>query len=236
MKNNKSMNFLIAVMACLLVLNLYLTFNLQGRLNTIEANGLKSQDNGLINNPNNPKFQELERLEVSSDNDPVKGSEDALIEIVEFSDFECPFCARFFEQTLPLLEENYIKTGKVKLVYRDFPLGFHKNAQKAAEAAECANEQGKFWEYHDKIFSNQQSLDIASLKQYAKDVGLDALKFDSCLDSGRMSEEVRADSRDGAGYGVTGTPTFFINGIKLVGAQPYEAFKQVIEQELERLG
>ncbi len=114
-----------------------------------------------------PTNQGLQPLQVQyitdiTDNDPVKGSEDAPITIVEFSDFECPFCGRFFSQTLPLIEDNYIDTGKVKFVYRDFPLSFHPQAQPAAEAAECANEQGKFWDYHDKIFNNQGALSTAS--------------------------------------------------------------------------
>ncbi|UCD02943.1 MAG: DsbA family protein, partial [Candidatus Aenigmatarchaeota archaeon] len=123
------------------------------------------------------------------DGDYVKGDENAPVTIIEYSDFECPFCARFWEQTLPEIEENYIKTGKVKLIYRDFPLGFHANAQKAAEASECAGEQGKFWEYHDVLYDTR-ALSVSDLKQHAKDLGLDSTKFDSCLDSGKYAEEV----------------------------------------------
>lgn len=183
----------------------------------------------LGNEPGQPS-----RIAASADDDTVRGSKDAPVTIIEFSDFECPFCTRFYEQTLPLIEENYIKTGKVKFIYRDFPLSFHKNAQKAAEAAECADEQGKFWEMHDKIFENQNALDVTSLKQYAKDLGLDTTKFDSCLDSGKYADEVQRDFTDGQSYGVSGTPTFFINGIEVVGAQPYNTFEQIIEQELKK--
>jgi protein-disulfide isomerase len=178
--------------------------------------------------------QEVKRVEVSLDDDPIKGDANAPVTIVEFSDFQCPFCGRFYKQTLPLIEKEYINTGKVKLIFRDFPLNFHENAQKAAEAAECADEQGKFWEYHDKIFENQKKLDMTSLKGYAAEIGLDIEKFDSCIDTGKYSSEVQKDFNDGSRYGVSGTPTFFINGIKLVGAYPFDAFKQIIDAELTK--
>ena len=132
------------------------------------------------------------------------------------------------------LKEQYIDTGKVKLIYRDFPLGFHKNAQKAAEATECAEEQdtNKFWEMHDKIFENQQAITVSDLKGYAKDMGLDTTQFDECLDTDKYKDEVLQDLQDGQKAGVSGTPTFFVNGKPLVGAQPFEAFKQLIEEEL----
>lgn len=109
---------------------------------------------------------------------------------------------------------------------------FHENAQKAAEASECADEQGKFWEYHDTIFENQNLIDISSLKKYAADLGLNTAEFDSCLDSGEMASEVQKDFKDGQSYGVQGTPAFFINGIPISGAQPYEVFEQAIESQL----
>jgi protein-disulfide isomerase len=176
--------------------------------------------------------QDSPKSKYSADNDPVKGSKDAPVTIIEFSDFECSFCARFYSQTLPQIDENYIRTGKVKLIFRDYPLGFHQYAKKAAEASECADEQDKYWEYHDKLFENRNALDIESLKQYAVDLGLDATTFNECLDSGTMASEVEKDFQDGVGYGVTGSPTFFINEVKVVGAQPYEVFEQIIEQEL----
>jgi len=170
------------------------------------------------------------------DDDPVKGSASAPVTIIEFSDFQCPFCSRFWKDTLPLIEENYIKTGKAKLVYRDFPLGFHPQGLPAAEAAECANEQGKFWEMHDKIYANQDSMSIDSYKKWAKDLGLDASKFSQCLDSEKYKAEVLKDQSDGQAAGVSGTPTFYINGVQVVGAQPYDAFKQVIDSELSKRG
>ena len=174
----------------------------------------------------------LEKQDVKYDGAPILGEEDAPVTIVEFSDFQCPYCARFFEQTFPQLKENYIKTGKVKLAFRHLPLSFHQYAQKTAEASECANEQGKFWEYHDTVFSNQDQLSDTILSIWAGEIGLDVKKFDDCLESGKYKEKVQADSNDAGSYGVSGTPSFFVNGKLLVGAQPYEAFQQVIDAEL----
>ena len=174
----------------------------------------------------------LEKQDVKYDGAPILGEEDAPVTIVEFSDFQCPYCARFFEQTFPQLKENYIKTGKVKLAFRHLPLSFHQYAQKTAEASECANEQGKFWEYHDTVFNNQDQLSDTILSTWAGEIGLDVKKFDDCLESGKYKEKVQADSNDAGSYGVSGTPSFFINGKLLVGAQPYEAFQQVIDAEL----
>lgn len=177
---------------------------------------------------------ETARLDVSIDDDTIKGDKNAPVTIIEFSDFECPFCTRFYKNTLPQLEEEYIKTGKVKFVYRDFPLSFHANAQKAAEAAECAAEQNKFWEMHDKLFEEGVKGGVDSFKQFASELGLDTAEFNDCLDSDKMTSEVKKDFADGQKAGVSGTPAFFINGISLSGAQPFESFKQVIEAELEK--
>ena len=184
-------------------------------------------------------------FQVSLDDDPVKGNPNAPVTIVEFSDFQCPFCLRFFDQTLPLIEENYINTGKIKLVYKDFPLvSLHPNVKSVHVAAECADEQGKFWEYHDVLFEKQSewqrlsSSDLqTTLVQYADDFGLQTASFEACLNSPEMLEEVNADFLQAASYGATGTPTFFIgnekNGfIKLVGAQPYAAFQAAIDAQL----
>jgi protein-disulfide isomerase len=173
-------------------------------------------------------------MKTLADDDAFKGSEDAPVTIVEFSDFECPFCARFYKQTLGKIEEEYIKTGKVKLVYRDYPLPFHTHAQKAAEAAECAGEQGKFWEMHNKLFEEGVKGGVESFKQFAADIGLDTEKFNDCLDSGKMAEEVQKDMKDGSAAGIRGTPGFIINGQLVSGAQPFENFKRVIESELAK--
>ena len=130
--------------------------------------------------------------------------------------------------------KEYVETGKAKFVFRDYPLEFHPEAQKAAEASECAHEQGKFWEYHDKIFENQQSLSVANEKQWAKDLGLDSAKFDNCLDSGKYAEEVKKDAAEGSAAGVSGTPGFFVNNQIISGAVPFEVFKQAIEAELAK--
>ncbi len=163
---------------------------------------------------------------------PVRGSPDAKVTIVEFSDFECPFCQRA-EPTVRQVMNDY--AGKVRLVYMQFPLSFHPNAQKAAEANECAGDQGKFWEYHDKLFDSAR-LDAPSLKSQAAALGLDVVKFNSCLDSGANAAKVAAMQGMGSQNGVSGTPTFFINGQPLVGAQPYSNFKAVLDQQLAAAG
>lgn len=185
--------------------------------------------------PNVPSTGEAPAIDNSKliDDDAVKGDKNAPVTIVEFSDYECPFCEKFYTQTLPQIEENYIKTGKVKLIYRDYPLGFHAQAQKAAEAAECAEEQGKYYEMHNLLFEKGVAGGVGSFKEYAKEIKLDAAKFNECLDFGKMSSEVQKDAADGSKYGVQGTPAFFINGKLLSGAQPYAVFQQAIEAELK---
>jgi protein-disulfide isomerase len=173
---------------------------------------------------------------VSVDDDPIKGNPNAKITIIEFSDFQCPFCKKVLP-TIQKILENY--SDKVKFVYRDFPLDFHNNAQIAAEASECADDQGKFWEYHNLLFGKQKEWEeadgVKKFKKYAESLKLDAEKFDQCLDSGKYEEEVKKDLSDGKKNGVSGTPAFFINGRKLVGAQPYEEFKKIIDEELNKL-
>ncbi len=222
MKKPDLLTILIGILLVLTLANSYMTFKLYSKFDSLGGGNNNGQP---VNQPS--------KVQVSAEEDAVKGSKNAPVTIIEFSDYQCPFCAKFYLETFPQIEESYIKTGKVKFVYRDFPLGFHQFAQKAAEASECADEQGKFWEYQDKIFKNQQVLDIANLKQYAKDLGLDAAKFNDCLDSGKMASEVQKDLKDGQSYGVDGTPAFFINDIFVGGAQPFSVFQQVIEQALK---
>ena len=162
---------------------------------------------------------------------PVKGPANAPVTIVAWSDFECPFCSRVVP-TLKALEEEY--KGKIKIAFKHQPLPFHPNAKPAAAASMAAHEQGKFWEYHDKLFENQRALDRASLEKYAQDLKLDMAKFKAALDSGKYNEMIEADSAEGSRVGANGTPTFFINGRTLVGAQPLEAFKRVIDEELKK--
>ena len=173
------------------------------------------------------------RIDVATDGDPSFGPESAPVTIIEFSDFQCPFCARVVP-TLHAIRDRYGE--KVRVVFRDYPLDFHQEAQKAAEAAQCADEQDRFWDYHDKLFENQKALQVDQLKAHAASIGLDGDSFATCLDSGKFASEVKADFRDGAEAGVTGTPAFFVNGRFINGAQPLEAFVSVIEQELERAG
>lgn len=166
------------------------------------------------------------------DDDTVKGDANAPVTIVEWSDYECPFCARFYSETFKQIDEKYIKTGKVKFAYRDFPLSFHQQAQKAAEAAECAGEQGKYFEMHDLLFEKGVVGGVATFKGYAKDIGLDTADFNTCLDSGEMASEVQKDFLDGQKVGIQGTPGFFVNGVEVSGAQPFSVFEQVIEAAL----
>jgi protein-disulfide isomerase len=150
--------------------------------------------------------------------DPVRGVASAPVTIIEFSDYQCPFCARV-NPTLEQVRKTY--GDKVKIIFKDFPLPNHPQAPKAAEAAHCAGEQGKYWELHDHMFANQRALNVPELKQYAATLGLDAAKFNQCLESGER-------------MGVNSTPTLYINGRPLIGAQPFEAFKQIIDEELSR--
>jgi protein-disulfide isomerase len=162
---------------------------------------------------------------------PVKGPANAPVTIVAWSDFECPFCSRVVP-TLKQLEEEY--KGKIKVAFKHQPLPFHPNAKPAAAAAMAAHEQDKFWEYHDKLFANQRALDRASLEKYAEELKLDMGKFKAALDSGKYNALIEADSAEGSRVGANGTPTFFINGRTLVGAQPVDAFKRMIDEELKK--
>ena len=161
----------------------------------------------------------------------VVGDHNAEIILVEFSDYQCPYSKRTRE-TVEKVLETY--KGKVGYAFLDFPLAFHKEAPKAHEAAHCAGEQGKYTEYSKKLFNNQKKLSVDDLKKYAKDLKLDTKKFNQCLDQQKYAERVQQLTAKGRGVGVSGTPAFFINGIMISGAQPYEAFEEVIEGELNR--
>ena len=157
----------------------------------------------------------------------------APITIVEFSDFQCPYCARL----IPTLEEVKKKYGdKVRIVFQQYPLAFHQFAQKAAEASLCAHEQGKFWELHDAMFQNQQNLAVEQLKAKATELGMNADQFNACLDQGKFASQVAADLEAGTKAGVNGTPAMFINGRFLSGAQPLGEITKVIDDELQRKG
>lgn len=171
---------------------------------------------------------------------PTKGSIDAPVIMVEFTDFQCSFCTRFALNTLPLIEEAYIKTGKVKIVFRNFAF-LGPASQLAAQAGECAHEQRRFWEYHDKLFADslaqgRSAFSKDNLKRLATKLGLDSEAFNQCLDSGKYLEEVQNDRAEGERLGVRGVPWFFINGREVVGAQPFSVFQQIIEEELKKRG
>lgn len=171
--------------------------------------------------------------------EPFKGAANAKIAVIEFSDFQCPFCGRYDKETYPQLEKEYIETGKIKYVWRDYPLDFHKQAFKAAEAAHCAGEQGKFWDMHDHLFENQKNLALEELPKYAESLKLNKTLFQQCLDSGRYAEDIKKDMTEAGNAGISGTPSFLIglvqpNGTvkvtkKLVGAKPYAEFKAAID-------
>jgi len=166
---------------------------------------------------------------------PAKGNADAKVTFVEFSDYECPFCGRFYTDVYQLLEKEYIATGKVKLVFKDFPLSFHPSAQKAAESAHCVRDQKGdegYFLMHNLLFENQQSLSVENEKKWARTLGVDGAAFDTCLDSGKYAKLVQDNLVYGQSLGVSGTPTSYINGKEIVGAQPYSVVKQMIEDEL----
>ena len=172
------------------------------------------------------------RADVGATDAPSLGAADAPITIVEFSDFHCPYCKR----VLPTLTELRSRYGdKIRLVFRDFPLdNLHPLARRAAEAARCAKDQNRFWDYHDVLFAKAPAASPEQLKQYAVEIGLDAPKFDHCLSSGAHASAVQKDFEEGARLGVTGTPGFFVNGQFISGAQPIETFVRVIDEELKR--
>ncbi|HEX9664556.1 MAG TPA: thioredoxin domain-containing protein [Patescibacteria group bacterium] len=166
-----------------------------------------------------------------TDQDHTIGPADAKVTIVEFSDFECPFCGRSYPVVKQILTDYQ---DQVRFVYKHYPLGFHPLAQPAAEASECAGEQGKFWEYHDQIFENQSLMTSENLRQWAKDLGLNSSQFNRCLDLATYADKVKADLALGNANDVSGTPAFFINNMLVAGSYPYEAMKQVIDQELSK--
>lgn len=213
----------------------------QSDLNT----AISKLESKIITSPQSPSQPNTQPIRVSIDDDPMKGNPNAPITIIEFSDYECPFCGRFYVNTLPLIEENYINTGKVNFVYRDFPIqSIHPNAVPAALAAECADDQGMFWQFHDMIFENKSIWEklegeklLNEFGRYSVVLGLNIEEFNSCLESNKHLDEVRNDLQDGQSYGVSGTPGFFIGNdnsgyIKVSGAKPYPIFEEILEEML----
>jgi protein-disulfide isomerase len=192
--------------------------------------------------PQAPPAQALSRVSVGDG--PSLGTPDAPVTIIEFSDYQCPFCGRFFKQTFAALKAQYIDTGKVRYVFRDFPLDkLHPQARKAAEAAHCAGEQGKYWEMHDTLFTNQAALKVENLQAFARDLGVEVDAFNACLDQGQYANAVNQHQAAGAAVGITGTPAFFIGKTSsdgtieatlIKGAYPLTAFRQAIDRLLEQ--
>jgi len=192
--------------------------------------------------PAAPKIQQY--MTVKSDTINVLGKPDALLTMVEFTDYQCPFCGRFEATTFPEIKKNYIDTGKMRLIVRDLPLeGLHPYALKAAQAAHCASDQGKFWEMKDILFKNQAKLDTDSLAGYAtKDLALNADTFKKCMADGNHLKEINAEAKYAQSLGITGTPTFIVGktagdsveGRVIVGAVPYDNFATVINEVLAK--
>lgn len=172
----------------------------------------------------------IPRVEVSINEAPFKGAEKASVRIIKFEDFQCPYCKTVQPRFGELLKKY---NGKIKIVHKDLPLdAIHPQARQAAEAGRCAGDQGKFWEYHDKLYEHSPKLSVEALKTYAKELGLNSETFNSCFIGGKHKATVQKDLNEGAGLGLTGTPAFFINGRELIGAQPLEAFTAIIDEEL----
>lgn len=257
---SKSLNPIYALPAAILVGSILISASIFYNTKLFIAKGLGGVNTAILGNntgqptiPNQPSQAAAAPAEgpaqVSIDDDPVMGNKNAPLTIIEFSDYECPFCKRSFSDVIPNLKKDYIDTGKVKFVYRDLPLAFHQNAHKEAQAAECARSQGgdtAYFKYHDQIFtrttSNGTGLALDQLPVIAKDIGLNVSQFQQCLDSEKYKAEVDKDIADATAAGASGTPTWFIGkttangtieGARIVGAQPYTAFKTIIDQQLK---
>lgn len=251
-KNNPISGKLVIILSLILIAAAFLTGSLYTKVKLLEKENGLAKDKGSINVQEPAvaaKPQQASKGTASVDDDPVLGNKEAPITIIEFSDYECPFCKRHFDQTLPQLIKNYVDTGKVKIVYRDFPLSFHDPmATKEAVAANCARKQGgdkKYFEFHDEIFkrtvSNGNGLNDEKIQTIAKDLELNIGDFNSCLSDQSQIDEVKKDIADGSAAGATGTPTFIIgkstsngeiNGVLLIGAQPFAAFQAIIDPQL----
>jgi len=222
------------------------TPTVEERLDTIEKDvkEIKELLKALTAAPSTQLSRQLPsspEVTVSFDHAPIKGDPKATLILLEFSDYQCPFCGKFFHTTLPEIDWAYIQTGKLRHVIRDYPLPMHAQAAQAAEAADCAGEQGKYWEMHDLLFTNQQALGIEQLKTYANSLKLDMKVFDDCLSTGTFKDKISNDIADGRRIGVSGTPSFIlgvttdgktITGHVITGTQPFPFFKELIESML----
>lgn len=236
-----------SVVVCLLVVMMfawvssYYVINLETKFSDSSAE-MFTQLNGRIGRiealtrpaPQTPKFADFQ----VPNGAPRLGSDTASVTVVEFSDFQCPFCSRFQQLVYPQLKTDYIDTGKVSFVYQDFAF-LGEESRLAGQAAKCAGDQGKFWEYHDYLFGHQNgenegAFATKNLKTFARNLKLNTVEFGSCLDSGKYAAAVDAETKSGKDIGVTGTPTVLVNGQIIVGAQPYDSFKQAIDEALAK--
>ncbi len=222
------------VLVGLLVIAAFVIGVLFTRMSFLEKGGSTSQPTTGTAQPPAPG----QKVNVTTGHLPVLGNKNAKVSVVEFGDFQCPFCERWFKDVELNLIKDYVDTGKVKFAFRHYAF-LGQESTWAAEASECANEQGKFWEYHNYLYNNQKgenqgAFSKDNLKSFAGFLGLNTSQFNSCLEAGKYSKNVTDDLSDGQKAGVTGTPGTFINGQLVVGAQPYSSFKTLIDQELSK--
>ncbi len=192
----------------------------------VKQNDAQQGDQNGDQKPGNRPVPLGPRQDVTIGDAPVRGSRNAAVTIVEFADYQCPYCQQMHPELKVLQEEL---AGKVALVFKDFPLDMHVNAEKAAEAARCAGEQGKYWDFHDILFHNSERLEVSQLKQYARDLKLNQANFDTCLDSGKEAAAIQKDLAQGRQLGVRGTPSFFFNGRMLSGSMDYYTLRGIVE-------
>jgi protein-disulfide isomerase len=239
---NPQSNKLVPILIVILIAGAFYVGNLSAKVSYLEKGIGSGNNNGgqVAGAVNPPAAQPTVSPEVSDEvfgkmveGGHVIGNPKAKVAIVEFSDFQCPFCKRFVDDALVQLKKEYIDTGKAKLVFRHLPLtAIHPFAMGAALASECAGEQGKFEAYHDKLFTNQNALSVEDLKKYAGELGLNSGQFGQCLDGKKYQAKVDADMQLATENGVGGTPGFYVDGKLVSGAQPFSAFKPIIDAAL----
>ena len=207
--------------------------NVEGYGNDFDDKKNHKNDRGNYGDENLDDRVDFSSIDIAGE--PSMGPDNAKILIVEFSDYECAFCGRFFSQTYPLIKSEYVDTGIAKFVYKDFPLSFHPQGEPAAIAANCVQRElsdEKYFEFHDLIFENQRSLSNDKYIEWAKSLGVDENTYRSCLEDPTIKQEIQEDISEGMRLGVSGTPTIFINGVKVVGAQPFSVIQEIVEEEL----
>jgi protein-disulfide isomerase len=233
---------IVYLLGLLLVVASFLLGVLFTKVQYLEGGTRIAANNETANDNNNIPQEPVGPVDVEQGHLPILGNEDAKVTVVEFSDFQCPFCKSLFDESLAQIKSEYVDTGKVKFAYRHYPLtDIHPNAQKSAEASECANEQGNFWGYHDELFKNQDEWGSLSATaalekyvEYANNLGLNGEALRECVNSGEMAEKVNEDLDAGSAVGVNGTPATFVNGYLVSGAVPFSEFKTLIDQELAK--